>query len=182
MPLLATALQRVGESLAQHKPSSTGQPIELLLVGGAAGLLTGLLPSSRTTLDCDVMVYAPANAWHIVEQAAHIVGRELGLPTSWLNSVAQMRIDSLPNGWRERRILIGEFGRLHVWAVSRIDLIAMKFIAHRAQDLEDLVALHVTAEDIALVERFVQSLRAGRTPSQEIEEAIEILDNWEAVA
>jgi hypothetical protein len=181
-PLLATALERVGASLAQTKLPTTGQPIELLLVGGAAGLLTGLLPPSRTTLDCDVMVYAPANAWHAVEQAAHVVGRELGLPTSWLNSVAQMRIDSLPNGWRERRIRIGQFGPLHVWAVSRIDLIAMKFIAHRAQDLEDLAALNVTTEDVALVERFVQSLRAGRTPSQEVEEAMKILRDWEAAA
>jgi hypothetical protein len=212
MPLLESALKRIGEVLANGGNRSTRQPakivpvdfgpsdlgpiksgpvesrpvesrpIELLLVGGAAGLLTGLLPASRTTLDCDVMVYAPPTAWHEVEQAAHAVGRELGLPTSWLNSVAQMRIDSLPGGWQDRRVLIGKFGRLHVWAISRVDLIAMKFIAHRAQDLEDLVSLNVKAEDLAFVERFVQSLRGKRTPPQEVDEAIEILRDWQVIA
>lgn len=186
-PLLEAALKRVGEVLAGSGSRSTRQPvkivpIEILVVGGAAGLLTGLLPPSRTTLDCDVMVYAPPTAWHAVEQAAHTVGRELGLPTSWLNSVAQMRIDSLPEGWQDRRILIGQFGRLHVWAISRVDLIAMKFIAHRAQDLEDLMWLKVKADDLGFVERFVQSLRGKRTPAREVEEAIEIIHDWQVTA
>src|SRR5688572_11027820 len=92
--LLRTALARVGELM----PADV--PIELLLVGGAAGLLSGLLPGSRTTLDCDVMVYAPPHSWHRVEQAAHRVDKEMGLAPSWLNSVVQLRADSLADGWR----------------------------------------------------------------------------------
>jgi len=171
--LLRTALSRVGMLL----PADSS--IEILVVGGAAGLLTGLLPPSRTTMDCDVMVYVPANGWHAVEEAAHKVGRDLGLSTSWLNSVAQLRIDSLPQGWRYRRVLIGDFNALRVFAIGRADLIAMKFLAHRAQDLEDLQSLQVSADETLFAQSFVNQLRGSRTPAQEIDEAIEILEEWQ---
>ena len=170
--LLRTALSRVGMLLP------AGLSIEILVVGGAAGLLTGLLPPSRTTMDCDVMVYVPANSWHAVEQAAYQVGRELGLSTSWLNGVAQLRIDSLPQGWRDRRVHIADFKSLRVYAIGRLDLIAMKFLAHRAQDLEDLQSLLVRADEARFARAFVGQLRESRTPIQEIDEAIEILNEW----
>jgi len=171
--LLRTALSGVGMSL----PPDVS--IEILVVGGAAGLLTGLLPPSRTTMDCDVMVYVPANSWHAVEEAAHQVGRELGLSTSWLNGVAQLRIDSLPQGWRDRRVHVADFKSLRVYAISRLDLIAMKFLAHRAQDLEDLQSLLVSADEARFARNFVSQLRGSRTPVQEIDEAIEILNEWQ---
>jgi hypothetical protein len=43
------ALKKLGERFSYHTE------VELLLVGGAAGMLTGLLPPARTTTDCDVM-------------------------------------------------------------------------------------------------------------------------------
>jgi hypothetical protein len=170
--LLRTALARVGMLLPADST------IEILVVGGAAGLLTGLLPPARTTMDCDVMVYLPANAWHAVEEASHRVGRDLGLSTSWLNGVAQLRIDSLPQGWRDRRVHIGDFGSLRVFAIGRLDLIAMKFLAHRAQDLEDLQSLQVSADETRLARMFVNQLRGSRTPIQEIDEAVGILEEW----
>jgi len=170
--LLRTALARVGALLTGDND------IEILVVGGAAGLLTGVLPPSRTTMDCDVMVYLPANAWHAVEEASHRVGRELGLSTSWLNGVAQLRIDSLPERWQERRVHVGDFDSLRVYAISRLDLIAMKFLAHRAQDLEDLQSLRAIQAEIQFARVFVNGLRGSRTPRQEIDEALEILDEW----
>lgn len=55
------ALKALGERVQYHAP------IELLLVGGAAGMLTGVLGHGRTTLDCDVMVSEPGEALVVIE-------------------------------------------------------------------------------------------------------------------
>lgn len=74
-------------------------PIEILLIGGAAGMLTGQLSPKRVTLDCDVMHYAPEEAQKAVLKAAHQVAAEQGLPENWLNSKA-MQMNILPDGWQ----------------------------------------------------------------------------------
>jgi hypothetical protein len=83
------ALRRLGEVL------SYDLDIEILLVGGAAGMVTGVLSSTRTTLDCDVMVYNPPEAMSAVESAAQEVATELELPSNWLNSDVQFVCDYL---------------------------------------------------------------------------------------
>ena len=50
------ALSTLGKRFSYHTE------VELLLVGGAAGMLTGLLPPARTTTDCDVIAYVPEDA------------------------------------------------------------------------------------------------------------------------
>lgn len=70
------ALTRLGESLRYHRE------IEVLLVGGAAGMLTGVFPASRTTIDCDVMVYVPREAMIAVETAAEAWRGIWGYPRS----------------------------------------------------------------------------------------------------
>ena len=83
--------------------------VELLVVGGAALAMTGGLPSGRTTLDCDVMDCDPEAAEKALVTAAEAAGRELGLPHDWLNAHVQWHRDSLPDGWRERRHLVGVY-------------------------------------------------------------------------
>lgn len=85
--------------------------VELLLVGGAAGMLSGVLPRSRTTIDCDVMLASPDEALGPIEDAARAMASELGLPSSWLNSDVRLRRDALPRDWRSRRVWVGMWGR-----------------------------------------------------------------------
>ncbi len=61
---LEKALRRLGEVLGDCRD------IEMLVVGGAAGMITGLLPPSRVTTDCDIMAYMPEDALAQVELAA----------------------------------------------------------------------------------------------------------------
>lgn len=159
------ALQRLGESLVYH------QDIEILLVGGAAGMVTGVLPASRTTTDCDVMVYIPPSAMAAVELAADLVASELQLAPRWLNSDVQIRLDALPDGWERRRILVGVYGRLRVSAVSRRDLIAMKVLAGRAQDLEDIISLRVRFDEAEFVRSYLDRLADKGTTQEQINDA-----------
>jgi hypothetical protein len=167
------ALSRLGERFSYHTE------VELLLVGGAAGMLTGLLPPLRTTIDCDVMASVPEDAMGAVEHAAARIAAELGLAETWLNSDVQLRRDALPDGWEIRRILIGNWGQLRVFAVSRIDLIAMKVLAGRAQDIEDLRSMKPRADDVEFVRRYLDSLPAKGTRLHEIAEARELLASLE---
>lgn len=58
------ALRRLGQLVDYHAE------VDQFLVGGAAGMLTGVLPPARTTTDCDVVVYLPPAALGAVELAA----------------------------------------------------------------------------------------------------------------
>ncbi|MCA9304733.1 MAG: hypothetical protein KC996_11480 [Phycisphaerales bacterium] len=163
------ALRRLGEVVEYH----TG--IEILLVGGAAGMLTNLLGRNRVTTDCDVMVYLPPNAMAAVQLAAETVADELKLAPSWLNSDVQLRVDALPDGWEQRKQLVGEFQRLRVHAISRVDLIAMKVLAGRDQDIEDLEAMRVRVDDAEFVRRYLGELANKGTDPGQIDNAHALL-------
>jgi hypothetical protein len=171
--LIEQALRRLGQVVEYHSD------IELLLVGGAAGMLSGLLARTRTTTDCDVMVYTPPHAMAAVELAASIVAQELDLPPNWLNSDVQLRIDTLPDGWKSRRVLIDTCGPLRIFAASRPDLIAMKVIAGRAQDLEDLRDLKLRDDDKVFVRTHLATLKDKGTSQSQIDEALETLEALE---
>ena len=152
------------EALAQVGAHIQGdEAVEILLIGGAAGMIIGELPDQRTTLDCDVIDFVPADAQDKVEKAARQVAREMGLPEGWLSSQAR-QLNILPDGWRQRRVHIGTFGRLHVYAIGRQDLLATKCYANRPQDREDIHAMRPRADELALVRTYLNMLRV---PSRE---------------
>lgn len=146
------ALTRLGEQFDWEKP------VEILLIGGAAGMITGELPPDRTTEDCDVIDYTPAEAKLAVEHAARVVAGEIGLPDGWLSSqVRQLKV--LPDGWRNRRQQVGLFGKLHVYAIGRLDLLATKCYANRPEDREDIFTMQPTAEELDFVHTYLTMLR-----------------------
>ncbi|HEX8911847.1 MAG TPA: DUF6036 family nucleotidyltransferase [Humisphaera sp.] len=153
-------------------------PVEVLMVGGAAGMLTGVLPRDRVTTDCDIIKYLPDAAAARIELVADDIGREMGLPDRWLNSDIALRTDLIPDGWEDRRQLVDRGDFLHVYAVSRVDLVAMKFFARRPQDLEDLEALGVGPDDIEFTRRYLSGLTAKGTPPAEVAEALDLLNSW----
>jgi len=168
------ALRLLGEVLEYHCD------IEILLVGGAAGMLTGVLAHNRITMDCDVMVYLPPEAMSAVELAAGRVAAEMGLSPTWLNSDVQLRLDALPDDWSQRKIPVGMYGRLRVNAASRPDLIAMKVLAGRDQDIEDLQTMRIRQDEVAFVKNYLDSLSEKGTKREQINEARALLDSLEA--
>ncbi len=165
---LRTALRALDEHL--NWPSQA----RLVLIGGAAAILTGLL-RSRVTVDCDVVHHEPKAAWAAVADAARSVARELLLPPDWLNAETETIAHRLPDGWRERTLTVHRSDRIEVVAIGRQDLIAMKCIAGRPADIEDLRRLAVTAGEAAFVRDYLRKL-ADRHPAREREHVTDALD------
>ena len=164
------ALRRVGQSM------EPGVHVEVLLVGGAAGMVTGVFAPERTTMDCDIMVCSPPGCLSTLEAVADSVAAELGLSRGWLNSCVQLRLDTLPDGWAARRMLVGAYGPLMVWAASRLDLIAMKVFAGRPQDIDDLLAMRVRTDEATFVRAYLDALPRKGTPPDQVRDARELLD------
>jgi hypothetical protein len=135
-----------------------GDSIEILLIGGVAAMLTGLLPPERVTQDCDLMSCCPKEAQGELLKAAAQVAIKKGLPENWLNSQAA-QLNILPDGWQSRRVNIGQFGKLLIYAASRQDLLAMKFYANRPQDREDIINMKPTHREMAYVRKYLNMLR-----------------------
>ena len=134
------------------------EEVELLLIGGAAGILTKQLNSTRATMDCDVIRIVPSQAEQAILQAARTLAEEQGLPEPWLNLQAKP-LDILPDGWQVRKVHIGSWGKLHVCALSRRDLLATKFYAGSPRDVQDISDMNPTAEELAFVRTYLDMLR-----------------------
>jgi hypothetical protein len=154
-----------------------GDSIEILVVGGAAAMLTGLLPSERLTQDCDIMSFMPADTRDIVLEAAKQTADIKGLPPQWLNDQV-ISLNVLPDGWRSRRCFIAEFGKLKVYAVSRLDLLAMKFYANRPQDREDILNIKPTQGELEYIGRYLNMLKLPRRRADldQIQDALRLLE------
>jgi hypothetical protein len=172
-------------ALARHLKLQ--RDVEILLVGGSAGVLINALPADWTTADVDTIHFRAAEDRDAVLDAAEAAGHELSLPADWLNDWGGLFAWTLPDDWESRRVFIGTFGRLRVYAVSRQDLIAMKFIAHRPGDLEHLERMDVTHDDLEFVRRYLNSLAdrypPGRHPVEAgtIAMARQYADAWNAI-
>lgn len=147
--LLLASLRELGELLE----AATG-PINIVLIGGGAGLLLGALDPARTTADCDVVAVEPDSVWESVRSCAAQVAIQRRLPESWLNRDSAAFAWMLPLGWRNRCQMLHQFGPLRVHVISRQDLIASKIISapKRPQDLEDLRQLKPTESDLVFAE------------------------------
>ncbi len=158
-----------------------GENIEILLIGGAAGMLTGQLPAHRVTQDCDVMDFTPKEAQKAVLDAAAQVSQEKGLPEHWLSTQAMDSLNVLPDGWQSRRIHIASFGKLSVYAVSRLDLLAMKFYANRPQDRQDIIEMKPSPEEIEYIRKYLDMLRvpSRRTDLDQVVSAFKLVDAME---
>lgn len=159
--LAVKALRKTGDRL----PSDM-QPLTLYLVGGVAGMLMKLLPPSRTTGDCDVMVIDPGQAWEQVKEAAKTTGDEMGLKADWLNDDCRMYAWQMPLGWQGRCKELVQFGPLKVMTLSRQDLIASKVMGapKRIQDRTDLQELKPTAAELDFVEEHLHRVASDTEP------------------
>lgn len=113
-------------------------PCDVLLIGGAAMILH--FGAGRATRDVDgVLLRGDVGA---LRRAVAAVAGERGLPEDWLSDAAKGFADILPSDFWERVTPLPlAFERLRLFVLGRAEQVAMKVLALREQDLEDLELL-----------------------------------------
>ena len=130
MELDGVGWRRILESLADEL-GSEGDPIELVIAGGAA---VAWRHDTRRSLDVDSIEELSDE----VKLAASRVGQQHGLASDWLNDYAQV---FAPAFARSECTPVMSRHRLQVLALPARALFVMKLLAARARDIEDLIVL-----------------------------------------
>jgi hypothetical protein len=181
---MVTALRLTGEKL------DWPEKVEIVIAGGAAGMMLGIWTPERVTEDCDIVdISPPTQPRRAILQAAREAADEVGLAPEWLNDdfMTFGSLDTLPDGWRQRCVRVGTFGKLDVTSLGRQDLLAMKLYAGRAQDIQDIYALieSLTGKDLAFMRGYLESLsqswRKHIKPKQ-LSQALVVLKGFEKEA
>jgi len=132
-----------------------GLSFKAVAVGGAALSILGVI--ARHTRDLDLL--EPTIPGEILEAAGEFA-RSHGLSEDWLNTGPASLSKDLPSAWvaRTQPLYLGQ--HLTLATLSRLDLIRVKLWAmcDRMRDLEDLVALAPTEEELAEAEAWVTPL------------------------
>ncbi len=127
-------LIRVLRTLDERLSSS----FDLVLIGGAAMILH--FGASRATRDVDVLVLR-GNPTEL-RRAVKAVAREYDLPDDWMSDAAKGFADILPPDFYHRLTpLPFPFQHLRLYVLGRPEQVALKIVALREQDLEDLELL-----------------------------------------
>lgn len=178
---ISELLRAVGEQLAHR-----GANVSLLLVGGAALNLRGLI--SRTTLDVDVVALvdttkrkrsfrSPDPLPSALKEAIETVGGDFGLSPDWMNTVVasiweQGVPESLPDDiqWQS-------YGSLEIGLVGRQTLISLKLYAtidqgKQSKHFADLIQLHPTDDELQVAASWVSKQDTSPEFRQFISEAV----------
>jgi hypothetical protein len=154
---LALALNSLEIRLADNHAS----PVEIVVCGGSALILTGMVP--RTTKDMDVIalirggvLISPDPLPDDLLKASSEVAEDLGIPRDWLNNGPSRGVGGLfrmglPAGFKER-LQSRRYGpHLLVHFISRLDQIHFKLYAaadRGGYHVEDLRALGPSPDEL----------------------------------
>lgn len=159
---LHEALETLGAILA-----SRGQDYDIVLIGGGALLLLGLI--DRPTRDLDIVSRIEGERWVEGEpmpgplaQAIADVASALDLRDHWLNAgpTSLLRF-GLPGGFADR-VVTQRYGALTVRLAGRVDQVAFKLYAAvdqgpRSKHFKDLRLLSPTRDELLGAARWCQT-------------------------
>lgn len=169
-PLDRRALDLALRSLAIRLEAGKTDPIGLVICGGSALILAGLLP--RTTCDVDVvalmregLLATPDPLPPHLTLAVQEVAEDLNLAHDWLNNgpsrgaggLFQM---GLPGGFRERLHRFDYGDRLSVYTIHRLDQIHFKLYAavdRGGYHISDLESLDPTPDELHSAARWAMT-------------------------
>ncbi len=129
------------QELAQILQDLDGQlssSCDIILIGGAAMIL--YFGASRATHDIDVLVLRGNLAE--LRRVVQVVAEQRNLPAGWMNEAAKGFADILPRDFYQRLTPLDlDLQYLRLYVLGRPEQVAMKIVALREQDLEDLEIL-----------------------------------------
>lgn len=158
------------ESLDFRLRANGAPPMELVVCGGSALIVLGLVP--RTTKDVDVVALMkdgelidPAPLPEPLVQAAREVAEDLGLPAEWLNNGPSSGEGGLfqlglPEGFAQRLHPERFGGNLTVYFVDRTDQVHFKLFASAdsgSYHIEDLRALSPSSDELLAAARWTMT-------------------------
>lgn len=162
-PIPERALRAVGDLLKYE-----GEKVDIVILGGSAMILLGLV--HRVTTDVDILALVDDTAPGVklltrpdklpdaLIRAISRVAGDLGLRPDWMNTAPGGHWDTgLPPGL-ENRLEWRDFGNLRVGLVSRYDLIFFK--------------LYAAADDVGPASVHYQDLLALRPSPEELRDAV----------
>jgi hypothetical protein len=156
-------VETIMSALGEQLEGLISEPIEMLVCGGSALNVLGLI--QRTTEDVDILAYLKRDKEGKVSivraepltpeltEAAKKVARDFNLPERWLNPGPASAVDfGLPEGLMERVITRKYGSKLIVHYLGRYDQIHFKVYAAVDQGagkhLNDLLALKPTPDEM----------------------------------
>ncbi len=134
---------------------------DLTIVGGAAMILH--FGAKRATRDIDALLLK--GNYKDLEKAFLHLSESRNLPDNWLNFATKGFIDALPVDFKKRLIKLDyNLKNIQLFVLGKVDQIAMKVVALREQDLEDLDILikNITPEEIEILIEHVERLEQIR--------------------
>jgi len=113
-------------------------PCDVVLVGGAAMIL--YFGARRATSDVDALVLRGDVG--ALRRAVKEVAQEHKLPDNWMSDAVKGFADILPHDFYHRLVPLDlPFERLRLYVLGLPEQVAMKIVALREQDVEDLELL-----------------------------------------
>jgi len=137
--------------------SERGLRLKAIITGGTALALLGII--ARETRDCDLL--EPNLTPEILEASKAFALLEISkgeiLRDDWLNNGPSALVPLLPNGWRDRLLLIYEGKAIRLWTLGRFELLLTKLwaLCDRGMDLGDCLALRPTPDELHMAEAWI---------------------------
>jgi Nucleotidyltransferase of unknown function (DUF6036) len=148
------------------------QPVQLLIGGAGALILSGEL--QRATTDCDVLVAQPDMG--LLQEAIRTVADTQGLVGGWLNGSAQAFAEVLPPDYASRLRSLPPYGQLRVSVLHRQDAIVMKLFSGRPRDLSDVTTLRATRSELDFAR--AQLTRLSRIDSARAQRMTSLIESF----
>jgi len=135
-------------SLLKDLDRNIKEPCRIIICGGAAAIVG--YGMKRLTGDIDILEPCPKS--ESFYKAVKDLAKSQGLDPKWINDGVKGFVDYLSPDYQKRLIpLRAGFANLEVFIISKPDFITMKICAWREGDKEDVKALGISKEDIAII-------------------------------
>ncbi|MFQ5615355.1 MAG: DUF6036 family nucleotidyltransferase [Anaerolineales bacterium] len=151
---LLTLLKEVNQHL--------NTPCDVILIGGAAMILH--YGAIRATRDVDILI--GRGDPQELRKAVKAVAQGHALSETWMNDAAKGFADILPRDFYHRLIPLDvESGKLRLYVLGRPEQVAIKIVALREQDLEDLEILlpEMSVDDRRILVEIMHHVATFRT-------------------